>query len=577
MDAGRWIAAALFLLFTLLGSAPVAAGVPVAGDVVEGAIELGLLKKIPLPQGQWRVVERHDEETRLTGSWKPSQTMHHLVLVNTQQPSDISALLLEFSAFAQVNWSGQPCDSAAQRPNVLVVNAFETGTNSVVVRCNQLHTFPNLRTTVHRATGSKNAWVAQHLGPLAGQAGLFAVNGLVQQGYLSRLNGDRIGYVAYLDPTQQGLDDGAEAMPQFKRAVGDRQGPAGRYLAALTTWAEAYTAQLERYFLSGSGFGKPEAMALLLPRSEGRTAPAAPANVPATRPASATLPAASPSALPGLPPSRTPPPSPSTAASRAPTAPTGPTAAVSAARPAPNAKAAVPATAGLKAHALVIGNSAYPGAPLTNPRNDAAAISQRLRAYGLQVRLLQDASRRQLVAALAAFATQAQDADVVVLFYAGHGMQVNGVNYLIPIDLDLASGRQINVALEAVSLNTLLEDHLPGRTKIVFLDACRDNPLARSLAGSRGSSRGLAAVNAATGTLISFATRDGSTAADGAGRNSPYTTALLEHLDEAEDIALVLRRVRQKVMASTRGVQEPWEYGSLIGDKLVLSQLARRP
>jgi hypothetical protein len=562
MDAGRWIAAALFSLlslFSLLGSAPAAAGVPAAGDVVEGAIELGLLKKIPLPQGRWRVVDRHDEETRLTGSWKPSQTIHHLVLVNTQQPSDISALLLEFSAFAQVNWSGQPCDSAAQRPNVLVVNAFETGANSVVVRCNQLHTFPNLRTTVHRATGSKNVWVAQHLGPLAGQAGLFAVNGLVQQGYLSRLNGDRIGYIAYLDPTQQGLDDGAEALPQFKRAVGDRQGPAGRYLAALTTWADAYTAQLERYFLSGSGFGKPEAMALLLPRSEGRTAAVASGNPPATRPASAA------------------PAAPSTAPTPAPAAPTGPTAAVSAARPASNAKAAVPATAGLKAHALVIGNSAYPGAPLTNPRNDAAAISQRLRAYGLQVRLLQDASRRQLVAALAEFATQAQDADVVVLFYAGHGMQVNGVNYLIPTDLDLASGRPINVALEAVSLNTLLEDHLPGRTKIVFLDACRDNPLARSLAGSRGSSRGLAAVNAATGTLISFATRDGSTAADGAGRNSPYTTALLEHLDEAEDIALVLRRVRQKVMASTRGVQEPWEYGSLIGDKLVLSQLARRP
>ncbi|BDI04840.1 caspase family protein [Sphaerotilus microaerophilus] len=573
MDAGRWIAAALCSLLSLLGSAPVAAGVPAAGDVVEGAIELGLLKKIPLPQGRWRVVERHDEETRLTGSWKPSQTMHHLVLVNTQQPSDISALLLEFSAFAQVNWSGQPCDSAAQRSNVLVVNAFETGTNSVVVRCNQLHTFPNLRSTVHRATGSKNAWVAQHLGPLAGQAGLFAVNGLVQQGYLSRLNGDRIGYVAYLDPTQQGLDDGAEAMPQFKRAVGDRQGTAGRYLAALTTWAEAYTAQLERYFLSGSGFGKPEAMALLLPRSEGRTATAAPTNVPATRPTSAPTPAPSSSTWPSPPSS----PPPSTTPSPAPTAPTGPTAAASTARPAPKATATVPATAGLKAHALVIGNSAYPSAPLTNPRNDAAAISQRLRAYGLQVQLLQDASRRQLVAALAAFATQAQDADVVVLFYAGHGMQVNGVNYLIPIDLDLASGRSINVALEAVSLNTLLEDHLPGRTKIVFLDACRDNPLARSLAGSRGSSRGLAAVNAATGTLISFATRDGSTAADGAGRNSPYTTALLEHLDEAEDIALVLRRVRQKVMASTRGVQEPWEYGSLIGDKLVLSQLARRP
>jgi uncharacterized caspase-like protein len=96
------------------------------------------------------------------------------------------------------------------------------------------------------------------------------------------------------------------------------------------------------------------------------------------------------------------------------------------------------------------------------------------------------------------------------------------------------------------------------------------------MAGTRGASRGLAAVNAATGTLISYATRDGSTASDGNSANSPYTSALLAHLDESEDIALVLRKVRQKVMASTRGAQEPWEYGSLIGDKLVLSQLGPR-
>jgi uncharacterized caspase-like protein len=131
----------------------------------------------------------------------------------------------------------------------------------------------------------------------------------------------------------------------------------------------------------------------------------------------------------------------------------------------------------------------------------------------------------------------------------------------------------VSVALEALSLNTLLERHLPGKAKLVFLDACRDNPLARSLAATRGSARGLAPINAAAGTLISYATRDGSTASDGTGRNSPYTTALLAHLDEAEDISLVLRRVRQRVIDSTRGAQEPWEYGSLVGDKLVLSQL----
>jgi uncharacterized caspase-like protein len=231
---------------------------------------------------------------------------------------------------------------------------------------------------------------------------------------------------------------------------------------------------------------------------------------------------------------------------------------------------------GARVMALVIGNSAYPAAPLTNPRNDAQAIAERFRRYGIEVDLVLDANRRRMVDALANFAAKAQDADVTLLFYAGHGMQVNGVNYLLPTDIDLASGKPLSITLEAVSLNGLLEEHLPGKTKVVFLDACRDNPLARSLSAARGgAARGLAPMNAATGTLISYATRDGSTASDGSKGNSPYTSALLQHLDEAEDIALVLRKVRQKVMNSTRGAQEPWEYGSLVGDKLVLSQVAR--
>lgn len=144
---------------------------------------------------------------------------------------------------------------------------------------------------------------------------------------------------------------------------------------------------------------------------------------------------------------------------------------------------------------------------------------------------------------------------------------------MIPVDLDLNRTKAIGLAFEAVSLNSLLENHLPGRARLVFLDACRDNPLARSLSAARGSSNGLAAIDAAAGTLISYATRDGSTASDGVGANSPYTTALLAHLGDSEGISLVLRRVRQRVMDSTGGAQQPWEYGSLVGDKLVRSEL----
>lgn len=248
---------------------------------------------------------------------------------------------------------------------------------------------------------------------------------------------------------------------------------------------------------------------------------------------------------------------------------------------APPSAPAAPSAAALpqaqKIHALVIGNGAYATAQLPNPRNDATAIAERFRAFGFAVTLVLDANRTQLVKALAQFGTQARGADVGIVFYAGHGIQVGGANYLIPVDLDLSGQREVSISLEAVSLDSILSEHLPGRSKLVFLDACRDNPLARSMAYARGGAVGLAPVQTASGTLISYATRDGGTAADGSGRNSPYTSALLAHLDAPDDIALVLRRVRRQVLESTRGRQEPWEYGSLVGDALVLSNAAVRP
>jgi uncharacterized caspase-like protein len=175
---------------------------------------------------------------------------------------------------------------------------------------------------------------------------------------------------------------------------------------------------------------------------------------------------------------------------------------------------------------------------------------------------------------LANFSGKATDSDVSILFYAGHGVQIGGVNYLLPVDLDL-NGPVAAISLHGIPLATILESYLPSKTKLVFLDACRDNPLSRSVSG-RGIGRGLAPMDVATGTLISYATKDGRTAEDGMGANSPYTTALLEHLGDDEDISLILRRVRESVMNATQGRQQPWEYGSLVGDKLVLSQIAKQ-
>ena len=141
---------------------------------------------------------------------------------------------------------------------------------------------------------------------------------------------------------------------------------------------------------------------------------------------------------------------------------------------------------------------------------------------------------------------------------------------MIPVDMSLNDPAQ--ATLQGVSLTQAVEQYLPGKTKLVFLDACRDNPLLVSSA--RGISKGLAPINVSEGTLISYATKDGQTAADGVGsKNSPFTAALLEHIDEPQDIGVVLRKVREKVMLATGGKQQPWEYGSLTGGELVLARV----
>jgi hypothetical protein len=230
-----------------------------------------------------------------------------------------------------------------------------------------------------------------------------------------------------------------------------------------------------------------------------------------------------------------------------------------------------PITKPVAAHALVIGNAAYPGSGrLDNPVNDANAISQKLKSMGFTVTTVTDANRQKLVQSMAQFRLTAAAADVSLLFFAGHGVQIFGRNYILPTDVDQTDPAQATI--QGISLNSVVENFLPGKTKLVFLDACRDNALQRS--SDRSVSKGLAPISAAEGTLISYATKDGQTAADGLGsKNSPFTQALLEHLNDPQDIAVVLRKVRERVMQVTGGKQQPWEYGSLTGGELVLSAI----
>ena len=224
--------------------------------------------------------------------------------------------------------------------------------------------------------------------------------------------------------------------------------------------------------------------------------------------------------------------------------------------------------------ALVIGNSKYSFGPLENPKNDANAVAKKLRDFGYDVEVIFDASRNQIVEALSASLSRAEKADVNLLYYAGHGVQINGINYLVPTDVSLTNTETLQFS--AVKISEIIDNFMPAKTRLVFLDACRDNPLARSLRRSRNAAgAGLAAMDVASGTLISYATKDGSVALDNAGAsggNSPYAKALLEHLGEPLDITLVLRKVRQKVLDDTNNQQIPWDYGSLTGSELILGR-----
>jgi Caspase domain len=218
--------------------------------------------------------------------------------------------------------------------------------------------------------------------------------------------------------------------------------------------------------------------------------------------------------------------------------------------------------------ALVIGNSAYQHTPaLRNPSNDATDIAEKLRGLGFKVIDGTDLSKADMEERIRSFAAELTGADVGLFFYAGHGLQVDGRNLLVPVDAQLKSDTDID--FEAVDANLVLKQlERNSRISIVFLDACRDNPMAANLAQSRSVevNRGLARIDKAVGMMVAFSTQPGNVALDGQGRNSPFTEALLQHIsDQGASINDLMIEVRNDVLKSTDGKQVPWENSSLTG------------
>ena len=220
--------------------------------------------------------------------------------------------------------------------------------------------------------------------------------------------------------------------------------------------------------------------------------------------------------------------------------------------------------------ALVVGNGAYAGiGTLPNPGNDAADMSAVLARLGFEVTTVRDADRVAMTEALRVFTRASAGADVSLVFYAGHGLEMDGVNYLVPVDAQLE--RDTDVRFEAVVLDDVLAATEGAGLRVVILDACRNNPLARSMqrtsarrSVSRGSFGELDETLLGDETLVAYAAAAGTTAADGEGRNSPYATALLAHLEQPLELSALFRRVRAQVLEATGGEQRPHEYGSLL-------------
>ncbi|MCX5856150.1 MAG: caspase family protein [Deltaproteobacteria bacterium] len=214
--------------------------------------------------------------------------------------------------------------------------------------------------------------------------------------------------------------------------------------------------------------------------------------------------------------------------------------------------------------ALVIGNSAYSSSPLKNPVNDAADMAANLQRLGFSVTLKKNASHQEMEDSIRVFGDQLKKGGVGLFFYAGHGVQIGGRNYLLPIGARI--DKDTDVKFRAVDTETVLAEmgNAGNNLNIVILDACRDNPFGRSF---RTGSRGLAIISdAPKGTLITYSTSPGRVAADGSDRNSPYTESLLRHMNTSGlPIEEVFKEVRRDLGRKTGGQQVPWELSSLEG------------
>lgn len=213
--------------------------------------------------------------------------------------------------------------------------------------------------------------------------------------------------------------------------------------------------------------------------------------------------------------------------------------------------------------ALVVGNSTYTHIPaLKTPANDAADLAAALREIGFEVIERHDLDRASFQDALSEFSNKLANAELALFYYAGHGLQLGGSSYLVPVDANIRAVAEVRP--QTLDLSTVVEK-MQGdkRSSLIFVDTNRDNPFRESDA----SDRKMAPAMIPAGVLLSFATQPGGVALDGTGRNSPYTAALLKHIKTSDlEVGQMLSQVRRDVAAATGAKQIPWDTSTLVGD-----------
>lgn len=214
--------------------------------------------------------------------------------------------------------------------------------------------------------------------------------------------------------------------------------------------------------------------------------------------------------------------------------------------------------------ALVIGNKSYSISPLSNPEHDANDMTDVLRRTGFDVESIVDGTYMEMREAVRRFAEKIKDGGVGLFYYSGHGVQVDGENYMVPIDAVLEEKGDVGSRCVRVSSVLDFMEASRNRLNIVILDACRNNPFK---AFTRSGERGMARLDAPTGSIIAYSTAPGRTASDGTGRNGIYTASLIKYMNvPGLSIEHVLKSVRREVMQESKNQQVPWESTALVGD-----------